>query len=224
MALGRSFSYRNKYLCCWLWCLTHSLLGCTDIEIGNATPLSTKPATLVSRSGQSKCSAHSRARFKMFPMQKLGPIITEIGAKYEVDPDLIAAVIWQESRGRPYAFRYEHGFYNKYIDGKSTQRLGGYWPKLVSENSERRARAISWGPMQLIGQTAREIGFDKEELTSLCDPREGIEYGTKFLAKKLAETKNEARALLAFNGGGNPNYPSEVLLHKSSGVTEKFFT
>jgi soluble lytic murein transglycosylase-like protein len=66
--------------------------------------------------------------------------------------------------------------------------------------------------MQVMGQAAREAGFDESSLAELCDPSTGIEWGCRLLAARFARAHGDAaEALLAWNGGANPNYPNEVL-------------
>ena len=100
--------------------------------------------------------------------------------------------------------RNEPGFYARYIK-----------PQIVSlqltNNTEARARAFSWGLMQVVGQTAREHKFAGASLASLCDPATGLDVGCRILAAKLAAGGNAEQALLLWNGGANPSYPSSVL-------------
>jgi len=49
-------------------------------------------------------------------------------------------------------------------------------------------------------------------LAQLCDPACGLEVGCTVLAAKLAIAHGDTnRALQLWNGGGNPNYATEVL-------------
>jgi hypothetical protein len=76
--------------------------------------------------------------------------------------------------------------------------------------SEAYARGFSWGLMQLMGQVAREAGFDPPFLSTLCDPEKGLVVGCKVLRKKLdALCGDTLRGLLAWNGGANPAYPAK---------------
>jgi soluble lytic murein transglycosylase-like protein len=69
--------------------------------------------------------------------------------------------------------------------------------------------------MQVMGQVAREVGFDPLFLSTLCDPEQGLAVGCKVLCKKFdAMGGDTTRALLAWNGGGNPAYPAQVLARK----------
>ena len=70
--------------------------------------------------------------------------------------------------------------------------------------------------MQVMGQVAREFGFEESSLAELCDPATGIEFGCRILA---ASAWREPKAtspprLLAWNGGADANYPAEVLARK----------
>jgi soluble lytic murein transglycosylase-like protein len=127
-----------------------------------------------------------------------------IAAAHDLDPALVCAVIEQESAWNPWAVRYEPGFLSRYVAPLYTAG------KLSA--TEAYTRAMSWGLMQVMGQVAREFGFAGESLPELCDPATGVEFGCRVLAKRMARARGDApAALLAWNGGANPNYPAEVL-------------
>jgi soluble lytic murein transglycosylase-like protein len=118
---------------------------------------------------------------------------------------LVCAVIEQESAWDPWALRYEPGFYKRYIEPQIARGAG-------FTSTEARARAFSWGLMQVMGQVAREHGFSGRSLAQLCDPAAGLAVGCRVLAAKLAAAEgNVTRALLLWNGGGHRDYPDEVL-------------
>jgi soluble lytic murein transglycosylase-like protein len=84
----------------------------------------------------------------------------------------------------------------------------------ISETTERRWRATSFGLMQVMGQVARERGFTGEWLTELTNPEVGIEYGCRELKRRLDLAHGDVHSgLLGYNGGGDPAYPSKVLKH-----------
>ncbi len=121
-----------------------------------------------------------------------------------LDDALVCAVCEQESAWNPFALRYERAFYVRYIEGNSS--LGNL------SSTEMESRAFSWGLMQLMGQTAREAGYAGQYLSALCDPQIGLAFGCKVLKKKLDSAGGDtANALLAWNGGSNPDYPGQVL-------------
>lgn len=124
-------------------------------------------------------------------------------------PEVVCAIVEQESSWNPWALRYEAAFYEKYI---APQLARGN----IADTTESRARAFSWGLMQVMGQVAREHGFDGGSLAALCDPATGIEIGCRIFAAKLAAAEgNVSRALLLWNGGGDQDYPAAVLARAS---------
>jgi soluble lytic murein transglycosylase-like protein len=129
-------------------------------------------------------------------------------AAQSLDPALICAVVEQESGWNPWAIRYEPAFFAKYVAPLYTNN------KISA--SEAYARGFSWGLMQVMGQVARESGFDASFLSALCDPEQGLAVGCKVLRKKLDAARGDTtQALLTWNGGGNPIYAAQVLARKA---------
>jgi hypothetical protein len=126
-----------------------------------------------------------------------------IAAKHSVPPEILCGMLDRESTDSPWAVRYEPGFLARYV---MPQYKAG-----KIDLTETYTRAMSWGPLQIMGQTAREFGFDGKYLTELCDPPVGIEWGCRKLAACLKRTDgNIDAALEMYNGGANPNYAGEV--------------
>ena len=141
-----------------------------------------------------------------FPAQ-LVTLARRAAATQSLDPALVCAVVEQESAWNPWAIRYEPHFFAKYVACLYTNNK-------VSA-SEAYARGFSWGLMQVMGQVARETGFDALFLSTLCDPEQGLAIGCKVLRKKFAAMAGDTtRALLAWNGGANAAYPAQVLARK----------
>ncbi len=121
---------------------------------------------------------------------------------YGLDPALVQAVCHHESENwNPWAVRYEPAFYSRYIE------------KMVGlTQTEKTMRATSFGLMQVLGQVAREQGFDAKFLTGLLDPLDGINAGCKRLKRAMDKAHGDVRdALLDYNGGASPDYPDKVL-------------
>ncbi len=137
--------------------------------------------------------------------EELIQLARSIAATFNLDPALVCAMCEHESAGwNVWAIRYEPAFFRKYIE-----------PMNLSE-TEKHARSFSYGLMQVMGQVAREYGFDGKYLTELCDPTINIDYGCRKLARCMKLTKGDVReALLKYNGGGNPKYPDLVLHYYS---------
>jgi soluble lytic murein transglycosylase-like protein len=136
------------------------------------------------------------------------PLLSGIAWKYRIPSELVSAIIQVESGHNPFAVRYEPKFAERYLN-KSLLEIKVWSP--CSEATERIARTCSWGLMQVMGQVARERGFDGPFLSALCDPEIGIEYGCKHLALKHKAYYNQGgwpAVISAYNAGiPNPSSP-----------------
>ena len=139
---------------------------------------------------------------------QLVALARKAAAAHSLDPAVVCAIVEQESVWNPWAMRYEPAFFAKYVASLYTNN------KISA--SEAYARGFSWGLMQVMGQVARETGFDGLFLSALCDPEQGLAVGCKVLRKKFdAMAGDSTRALLAWNGGGNPSYAAQVLARRA---------
>ncbi len=130
--------------------------------------------------------------------------------QFSLSPELVCAVIEQESNWNPWAVRYEPAFQAKYI---APLKLRGQLKTFgASIETEATTRSCSFGLMQVMGEVARESGLDVPFLTEICDPDRALELGCAHLARKLEKAEgNVARALLLWNGGADASYATEVL-------------
>lgn len=130
----------------------------------------------------------------------LSGLLDAASREHGLPRSLVAAIADAESGGDPSAFRFEPAFFTRYVDGKNKAHAGQ-----CSLASENMARASSFGLMQVMGQTARELGFDGPFLTGLCDPATGLAYGCRLLARLAARYKSRPDAwqavAAAYNGG-----------------------
>ena len=109
-----------------------------------------------------------------------------IASEHGLDPALVCAVIEQESAWDVHAILYEPGFRARYV------------APLQLPPTEEIARSISWGLLQVMGQVAREHGFQGKFLSALCDAEAGLEIGFAVLAAKLATADGDgARGMAA---------------------------
>jgi len=127
------------------------------------------------------------------------------------DPAIVCAICEQESGWNEWAIRYEPLFFDHYVRPLLAKPVaqGG-----IRDYTEARARAFSWGLMQVMGQVAREHGY-AGPLPMLCDPETGLKIGVAVWKGKLACAGGDvAKALELYNGGGNPKYAREVLARR----------
>lgn len=130
--------------------------------------------------------------------------------KYGLDPALICAICEQESGNRKpdpvtgredwnmWANRNEPGFDSKYIK-----------PLHLSPTEEVN-RSQSWGLMQLMGESVRELGYH-EVIPKILWPSYNIDFGCRWFKVKLDKAGgNVNKALLLWNGGGDPTYDTQV--------------
>lgn len=137
-------------------------------------------------------------------------LVAKHANKWNVPVDLACAVCEHESTWNTWAVRFEPAFEARYIK-----------PAIPSSPTTLElTKAMSFGLMQIMAQTAIELGFQGRYMTELCDPDVGVEYGCIKLHKCLSihpPTKDNdgnpdySTALLAYNGGSDPKYPGLVL-------------
>lgn len=120
------------------------------------------------------------------------PLVVQVASMYGLRTDLLAAQIMAESSGDPFAFRYEHEFFERYIKDHASAQGYRFGP----------LAACSFGLLQILLETALELGFD-DRPERLFDPRTGLSWGAKYLQRCLEATGNDYRKGLArYNGAG----------------------
>ena len=115
-----------------------------------------------------------------------------VATQYNLRNDLLAAQIQVESGGDPFAFRYEHAFFERYIKDHASAQGYRFGP----------LAACSFGLLQILLETALELGFaDRPE--TLFDQRVGLSWGAQYLQKCLLGAGGDYRvALERYNGAG----------------------
>ena len=127
-------------------------------------------------------------------------LVKKYAVKYGLDPCLVCAVCEQESGWNPYAVRWEPAFFQKYIV-----------PQGLKDATEAYTRAMSFGLMQVMGETARELGFEGKFLTQLCDPDIAVDLGCRKLQRCFEIHRDTETSLLCYNGGDDSAYGLTVM-------------
>jgi soluble lytic murein transglycosylase-like protein len=107
-------------------------------------------------------------------------IIELAGQKHGLPQKLIAAICEVESNWQTCANRYEPEFAKRYVTVETVKPVVP-----CTFNTEAINLSTSWGLMQVMGMTARELGFDGPYLGALMtDPALGVDYGCRLLKSK----------------------------------------
>lgn len=145
--------------------------------------------------------------------QSLIQIAHEKANKIGVDADLAVAIMTEESSlaWPRCSSRFEPNFKYIFQPEVFASRNG------ITVETEKAQQSMSWGPMHVMGGSARELGFN-DPLPILFDPAVGIEYGCKKL-KAISELyKTEAAVIAAYNAGS----PRKMILPGQSVPTAEY--
>lgn len=135
-----------------------------------------------------------------------------IGKELEVEPNLIAAIIQTESGGVPWRQRFEALYepgdsaddpnYFRILPSKKYLVAPERWAKQcgISVATETMQQFTSHGLMQVMGYTARGMGYD-DNLSEMLEPGIGIYWGTLYLSQKLKVYQSVKSAIAAYNRG-----------------------
>lgn len=161
---------------------------------------------------------------------KLPVLIRRYAFAHGLDPIIVAALIYQESKGDIWAARIEQTSKIWFtLMGRNRQQMAGWCPRpgeLPELWDEACWRASSFGLMQILGETARVLGFTGRYLPELHDPDINLTLGCRYLAQLLNRAKKETaiefeqynRALMYYNGSNK--YPALVRSHIGTGRAE----
>jgi soluble lytic murein transglycosylase-like protein len=134
--------------------------------------------------------------------------VQAIAAAQGIDPALLEAVALVESGGRADAFRWESQFYRLYIQGRTTA-ASAFGP----------LAACSFGPVQILLETACELGF-RDQPWTLFQMSTGLAWGAKYLKTLLDWAGGDVdKACSAYNGGKGmaehgPPYANQTYLDR----------
>ena len=137
-------------------------------------------------------------------------------ARFEVDPNLVEALVLQESSGNRFAFRPEltypylwdvalHKPFRKLYVGEAGQKAApGDFPSLTRGGRQQEwvGQQTSWGLGQIMGAVAREHEFVGLYLSELVEVELNLSLVVKILSSNLKRAHgDEPTALAAYNAG-----------------------
>lgn len=120
---------------------------------------------------------------------------------HKVSPTLMLAMIAVESSGNPNALRFERKYRWLYRERMFAKASG------VSLDTERALQKFSYGVLQIMGATARYMGY-RGHLMRLLKAEEGLAWGSLYFASLQYKYKNVEDAISAYNQGS----PRKALL------------
>jgi len=134
---------------------------------------------------------------------------------------ILRAMVEQESADNALAVRFEPDFYKRYLVGQDMN----FVPSGCTVETERALRAVSWGLLQIMGETARCVGF-RGWFPELTIPAVGLKWGCAYLRRLYEHYGSEGHVVVlrAYNGGpGNRHnasntYPDEVIARIPGGL------
>jgi len=135
-------------------------------------------------------------------------LVKKVCQEEGVEWELVWAIIQVESKGNPNAIRFEPNFYAKYID------------HLPFISAEKICRACSFGLMQIMGETARELGFD-QPWNKFFDPAFNVRVGIKFIKRIMSKCDDYERIANYYNTGINSTYWNEDYVRKVMAELQK---
>ena len=127
----------------------------------------------------------------------------------QVPPELVLGIIEAESGGDPHATKINSTYPYTMMQAKR--------PAGCSVDMERMCQKTAWGLMQVIGATARELGFDGW-LSELVSPETNIRLGIEFLRRKMSqyfERDGIEGVAAAYNGGAPRRRPDGKFVNQS---------
>lgn len=120
--------------------------------------------------------------------------INQHAGYFRIDPILVGAIIRQESNNNPYAIRFEPK-YKWILTTEYFARKNG-----SSQDTEINGQKTSWGPMQIMGAVARELGF-WAWFPQLCSNDVGVHFGCAKLSQLFARFKILDEVIASYNAG-----------------------
>lgn len=130
----------------------------------------------------------------MNKMDQWNDLIIKSAEAFRIDCNLIRAVIMIESSGNPTAVRFESHWHLYNCPQAYSEKLG------ITREEEERMQATSWGLMQVMGATARDLGLT-DNIEMLNVPQIGVFYGCKKLKQLFQRYPDEDQVVSAYNQG-----------------------
>lgn len=135
-------------------------------------------------------------------------LIKSVATEYNVDKDLLAAIVMTESSGNPKVMRYEPGYRYLVTPAEYASALG------ISHDTEITLQKMSYGLCQVMGGKAREQGFSGM-LTDMLDPELCLKHGALFLRSLAVKHWLEVDVISSYNQGSPRKTPGGMYANQT---------
>lgn len=113
---------------------------------------------------------------------------------FNLNPDMVAGFIYQESGARIWSYRFEPMCKLAYKPNEYAKKLN------ISMDTEVAMQRCSWGLLQIMGFKARELNYT-DHLPKLLSPTLGLEYGCHAIKTFQDKYRNPNDMIAAYNAG-----------------------
>lgn len=150
-------------------------------------------------------------------------MITQAADDARLDAKLIAAFCHVESGGGIYKTRLEPNFKYLVTPDEFAKLLN------ITVATETTLQQMSWGLMQIMGGTARWLGY-RGDLPDLCDPKKNLYWSCQYLAKLTTAHKSNLEDVIASYNAGSPKrdekglYANQKYVNKVVGYYRELLT
>lgn len=121
-------------------------------------------------------------------------LIKQECSKRKLDAQLMCALMETESSFNTYAMRYEPGVMRT-VSTSVCARLNR-----ITEETETQCQRFSWGLGQVLGSTARWLGY-RDALSALCEPKQGIFWACEAFEKLGDKYEHMEEKIASYNAG-----------------------
>lgn len=128
------------------------------------------------------------------PAPTLKALVAAAAKEHQLSARLLAAIITVESGWNPWAIHLEPTY--RYLLNVGNHAYANH----VTIETERELQKMAWGLMQLVGGTARAIGYTGP-LTRLLDPQVNVYWGARYLRQIRVHYPNVRDQVAAYNAG-----------------------
>lgn len=126
--------------------------------------------------------------------EELRTIVHREAEQSRLSAPLLEAIITVESRWNPWALRMEKNF--AYV--VDIERHAKF--SQITAETERTLQRMSFGLMQIMGGTARSIGFIGP-LATLLDPEANVHWGARYFTRLTQQYTMVTDQIAAYNAG-----------------------